>query len=49
MENAVITALQSTAGEIIGVIEGIGPVALGVAGTFLVWRMGLKFFKSISK
>ena len=49
MENAVISALQSTAQEIIGVIEGIGPIALGIAGTFLVWRYGMRFFKSISK
>ena len=46
---SVITALESVASEIIGVIEGIGPIALGIAGTFLVWRMGLRFFKSISK
>ena len=49
MESAVIQALQSTATEITEVINAIGPVALGIAGTFLVWRYGMRFFKSISK
>lgn len=49
MESAVVTALQTTASEITGVIESIGPIALGIAGTFLVWRYGMRFFKSISK
>lgn len=49
METAVVQALQSTATEIMEVIDSIGPIALGIAGTFLVWRYGMKFFKSISK
>lgn len=47
--SAVVTALQSTASEITSTMASIGPVALGIAGTFLVWRYGMRFFKSISK
>lgn len=46
---AVISALQLVADDLTGVIGGIAPVALGVAGLFLVWRYGMKFFKAISK
>lgn len=47
--SAVTTALQSTATEITSTISAIGPIALGIAGTFLVWRYGMRFFKAISK
>ena len=47
--SAVVTALQTTATEITSTMASIGPVALGIAGTFLVWRYGMRFFKSISK
>ena len=46
---AVVTALQSVATDITSTIGAIAPVALGIAGTFLVWRYGMRFFKSISK
>lgn len=49
MENVVVQALQGIAENITGVLEGIAPVALGVAGIFLVWRYGMRFFKSISR
>lgn len=49
MEEAVLAALQSVATDITGVLTGIAPVAIGIAGVFLVWRYGLRFFKSISK
>lgn len=47
--SAITTALTATAGEITTTIASIGPIALTVAGTFLVWRYGMRFFKSISK
>lgn len=46
---AVVTALQAVATDITATIGAIAPVALGIAGTFLVWRYGMRFFKSISK
>lgn len=49
MAESVLSALQNVANDIMGVITGIAPIALGVAGVFLVWRYGMRFFKSISK
>lgn len=46
---AVVSALETTAGQITSTFASIGPIALGIAGTFLVWRYGMRFFKSISK
>lgn len=46
---AVTTALKSTADNITGVLNQIAPIGLGIAGTFLVWRYGMRFFKSLSK
>lgn len=45
----VVSALTTTAGEITTTITGVAPVALGVVGAFLVWRYGVRFFKSLSK
>lgn len=47
--SAVVSALQQTASEITSTLGSIAPVALGIAGTFLVWRYGMRFFKSLSK
>lgn len=45
----VTAALQTVATDVKGVLGSVAPVALGIAGTFLVWRYGMRFFKSISK
>lgn len=49
VSTAVISSLTNTAGDVTKTMNGIGPIALGVAGAFLVWRYGMKFFKAISK
>ncbi len=49
MTEAVTTALQTVADDITGVLTGVAPIAIGIAGVFLVWRYGLRFFKAISK
>jgi len=49
MENAVVTALTKIATDITTTISGVAPVALTIVGAFLVWRYGIKFFKSVSK
>lgn len=46
---AVTSALQSTAANITSSLNAIAPIGLGIAGTFLVWRYGMRFFKSLSK
>lgn len=46
---AVTAALQTTASNITSSLNAIAPIGLGIAGTFLVWRYGMRFFKSLSK
>lgn len=46
---AVVSALTKTASDITATLGSIAPIALGIAGTFLVWRYGMRFFKSLSK
>lgn len=41
--------LTEVAGNITDVIGAIAPIALGIVGVFLVWRYGMRFFKSLSK
>lgn len=45
----ITTALTETAGTITGVLGSVAPIALGIAGVFLAWRYGMRFFKSLSK
>lgn len=49
MVESVISALTEVATEIKEVITSIAPIGLGIAGVFLVWRYGMRFFKSVSK
>lgn len=43
------TALQTVASDAMDVLASVAPIAIGIAGAFLVWRYGMRFFKSISK
>lgn len=47
--NAVATSLTTIAGEITSTITSVAPVAIGIVGVFLVWKLGLRFFKSVAK
>lgn len=49
MQDAVVSALTKIATDITGTINGIAPIAIGVVGLFLVWKLGIKFFKSVAK
>jgi len=49
MEAALTTALTSIQGTILGALAAAAPVGITVMGTFLAWRYGVKFFKSLSK
>ena len=46
---AVVSALSTVASDISGVVTSVAPVAIGVVGTFLVWKYGMRFFKSLAK
>lgn len=45
----VTTALTTVAGDVTATLASVAPIGLTIAGTFLVWRYGMKFFKSLSK
>lgn len=45
----VTSSLTTVADDITGVLGAIAPIALGIVGVFLVWRYGMRFFKSLSK
>jgi hypothetical protein len=49
MSQTVISSLSGTGSEILGVISGVAPAGLTIVGAFLVWKVGVKFFKSIAK
>lgn len=38
--------VQSDFGSAVGVIA---PIALGIAGIFIAWKLGFRFFKSLTK
>lgn len=42
-------AFSGLANQITGALKDIAPVAFGVAGVFLAWRYGMRFFKQVSK
>lgn len=45
LTNGFTTIAQSVTGG----ITAVAPIALGVMGTMLIWRIGAKFFKSVAK
>lgn len=45
---ALSTAFTSLSGEIVGSLDKIAPVAITVVGAFLIWKFGIKFFKSLA-
>lgn len=44
--NAVASALTTIATNITNTISAVAPVAIGIVGVFLVWKFGIRFFKS---
>jgi len=43
------TTLTSVKTDALGTLAAVAPVAIGIMGTFLVWRFGVKFFKRLAK
>ena len=46
---AITEALTQVATQATGVLNSVAPAAIGVTGMFLVWKLGIRFFKSIAK
>ena len=49
VSSAISTALTAVKTDTLEAIATVAPIGISIAGAFLVWRYGLKFFKSISK
>lgn len=47
--SAVTSALTTIATNITTTINSVAPVAIGIVGVFLVWKFGIRFFKSVAK
>jgi len=49
IESALSTALNGIKTDVSSVIATVAPIAVGIMGIFLVWKYGLRFFKTISR
>lgn len=49
VSSQVTSALTSTASDITSTLGAVAPIGLGIAGLFLAWKYGMKFFKGLSK
>ena len=47
--DALTTGFTSIATAVTDGIGKVAPIALGVMGVILVWRVGTRFFKSVAK
>lgn len=43
------SAFTTVQSDFMATVTAVAPIAVGIAGTFLVWRLGVRFFKSIAK
>lgn len=43
------TAFQGIQSDAMSAISTVAPYAIGIMGAFLVWKIGSRFFKSVSK
>ena len=49
MSVAITTALKSVQGDVTTALSSVAPIAIVIMGTFLAWKLGIKFFKSLAK
>lgn len=46
---SITTSLTKVQTDALGAISAVAPIALSIMGVFLVWKYGVRFFKSVSK
>lgn len=46
---SITESLSGLATQVTGAIGEIAPTAITVMGVFLIWRLGVKFFKGVAK
>ncbi|MFI3211245.1 MAG: hypothetical protein R3Y64_09405 [Peptostreptococcaceae bacterium] len=49
VSDVIVTSLQVIASEAGSAIGAVAPVAIGLSGTFMVWRLSVNFFKSLAR
>ncbi len=49
IDTALSTALTTIKTDVTSVIATVAPIAVSIMGIFLVWKYGLRFFKTISR
>ena len=47
--SSVTNSLTTIATQITSTIGEVAPIGIGIAGLFLVWKFGMRFFKSVAK
>lgn len=46
---ALTSALTSIKTDALSALASVAPIAIGIMGAFLVWKYGIRFFKSLAK
>jgi len=46
---AMETALTAVKTDSLAALADVAPIAIAIMGAFLVWRYGIRFFKSLAK
>lgn len=49
VSSSITTALTAVKTDALATISAVAPIGIAIMGVFLVWRYGIRFFKSISK
>lgn len=46
--SAIVTALEGISTNATSVINSVAPIGIGIFGIFLVWKLGIKMFKTLA-
>ena len=49
MTTSMKTAFTAVKTDFTSAVSVIAPIALGIAGIFIAWKLGFRFFKSLTK
>lgn len=49
VNESISAALNAVKTDALSVISTVAPIALSIAGAFMVWRIGVRFFKGLAK
>lgn len=46
---SIVTSLTAVQTSALDVLDKVAPIAIMIMGAYLVWRLGIKFFKGLAK